>query len=197
MRMTSRIKSGFTLVEVLLVAVIIGFVAAIATPSFVNSLKGQRLRQATRSVMACGRFARTMAVARQRSMNVVLTIGGNRISVEQGPPPRVVSEQVYTRDQVTAISNGPSLDIAAPPPPPPAPGGETAQPQQGLSRLLEGIVVKSVEIRNGKTGGEEGTVSVPYKSNGTCPPYTVVLVDEDGRESTIETDFLGDATHEE
>jgi prepilin-type N-terminal cleavage/methylation domain-containing protein len=194
--MTLRTKRGFTLIEVLLVGLIIAFVAAIATPSFVNSMKGQRLRQARRSVMACGKYARTMAISRQQPMNLILTVGGNRIAVEAGPVPKPASERVYTRDQVTAMSNGPSLDLPDIPPAEEAPA-PSQDNRRNLSRVLDGVRVKSLNIRDGLKSEEDGAISIPYRSNGTCPPYEVVLSDEDGTESTITVDFLGDASHEE
>lgn len=191
--MILRTKRGFTLIEVVLVVLIIAFVAAIATPSFVNSLKGQRLKQATRLVMGCGKYARTMAVSRQRNMNLVLTVGGSRLAVEEGPAPRVKTAPVYTRDQLETLTNEATMDdLALEAKPAPAPAG----PSRNLSREMEGVKVKSLVIHDGLSS-EEGSVTIAYKSNGTCPPYEIVLVDDDGKESTIAVDFLGDATHEE
>jgi type II secretion system protein H len=194
--MTLRTNRGFTLIEVLLVAVIIGFVAAIATPSFVNSLKGQRLRQATRTVMSCGRYARTMSVSRQQSMNLILTLGSGHVAVEEGPAPRRSSEAIYTRDQVEALSNDAPHKLPPLDEPPPAKAPAEPLPSRSLARDLEGVKVKSLSIHDGLQT-EEGAVRITYKSNGTCPPYEVVLADEDGTESVILVDFLGDATHEE
>jgi type II secretion system protein H len=193
-------KRGFTLIEVLLVTLIIGFIAAIATPSFVNSLKGQRLRQATRSVMGCGRYARTMAVSRQRAMTLTLSVGGSRISVDEGPAPANRNAPVYTREQVESLNGEPPPEalpddlppgFAPPPPPPPK-----ASPARGFTREFEGVTIKRLSIRDGLQS-EEGAATILYKSNGTCPPYEVVLADEDGKESIITVDFLGDATHEQ
>lgn len=186
--MTSRTRAGFTLIEVLLVAVIMGFIAAIAAPTFVNSLKGQRLRQARRTVMACGRYARTMAVSHQRNMNLIVTVGGSGVAVAEGAAIRSPTDPVYTRDQLDTLTNAP---VELEPPPPASP-----QPSRNLSRTLEGVVVRRLSVRNG-LNEETGTVNIPYKSNGTCPPYELVLADEEGTESIIIVDFLGDATHEE
>ncbi|MFO7535814.1 MAG: prepilin-type N-terminal cleavage/methylation domain-containing protein [Kiritimatiellia bacterium] len=190
--MTSRTRGGFTLIEVLLVAVIMGFIAAIAAPTFVNSLKGQRLRQARRTAMACGRYARTMAVSRQRTMNLVVTVSGSAIAVEEGAAARTMSDPVYTRDQLETLTNAPpgsELEPRLTPQPP--------LPSRSLSRTLEGVVIRRLTVRNGLDEETGGTVKIPYKSNGTCPPYELVLADEEGTESTIVVDFLGDATHEE
>ncbi len=197
MRMTSRTKNGFTLIEVLLVTVIIGFVAAIATPAFVKSLQGQRLRQATRTVMACGRYAHTMAVSRQRPMNLVFTLGGSQINVEEGPPLKTTVAQVYTRHQLAAITNTPDFETLATNRPPDSTPATPASPPRGLARKLDGVIVKKL-ARGDDPGTEEaGPASVRYKTNGTCTPYEVTLADEDGHESVITVDFLGEAEHEE
>ncbi len=183
----------------MLVVLIIGFVAAIATPSFVNSMKGQRLRQATRSVVAVGKYARTMAVAGQRSMKLVFAVGGNRLAIEEGPVPKTGAAPIDTRNQVAGLTNESALDIPSIIPAPPLP--EPTEPEPGptliLSRQFEGVTIVRVALRDGLAEEEKGNATILYKSNGTCTPYEVTLRDEDERDVVITVDFLGEATHEE
>jgi len=72
---------GFTLIEVLLVLAIIGVVAGVSTPYFVKSIRGNRLRTAARVVVMAGRYARSMAVLRQKEMVVSFNLDAGKVSI--------------------------------------------------------------------------------------------------------------------
>ncbi len=81
---SSHSQKGFTLVELLLVFVIIGIIAAVVTPSLVKSIRGNRLRTAARSVVMAGRYARSMAVLKQKPIEVTFNIDSAVISIGGG-----------------------------------------------------------------------------------------------------------------
>ena len=60
-----RLRRAFTLIEVLLVIVVMGIAVAIAMPSFVRSIQGQRLSTAARTLTTVARYARSMAVLKR------------------------------------------------------------------------------------------------------------------------------------
>jgi prepilin-type N-terminal cleavage/methylation domain-containing protein len=74
-------RRGFTLVEVLLVVAILCVVAAVTVPSFVGSLKGNRMRTAVRAVVTAGRYARSMAVLQQKETRVCFDLDAGIVSV--------------------------------------------------------------------------------------------------------------------
>ena len=65
-------KSGFTLIEIILVAVVITIITGIALPYFSGSYKGNKLRLSARTISRMSRYARAMSIMREEQMTVVL-----------------------------------------------------------------------------------------------------------------------------
>ncbi|MFO7871053.1 MAG: prepilin-type N-terminal cleavage/methylation domain-containing protein [Kiritimatiellia bacterium] len=63
-------RGSFTLVELLLVIAVMAVLAALAVPYFVRSMRGNRLRTAARTAAESGRYARSMAVLKQKRMTL-------------------------------------------------------------------------------------------------------------------------------
>ncbi len=65
-------RTGFTLIEVILVVVVIAIITGISLPFFSGAFKGMQLRTGTRSVARMTRYARSMAIMREEPYTVVL-----------------------------------------------------------------------------------------------------------------------------
>jgi prepilin-type N-terminal cleavage/methylation domain-containing protein len=65
-------KSGFTLIEVMLVVVIALIMLSVSVPHFARTYKGSRLRSAARTINRMTRYARNMAIMRETRMTVVI-----------------------------------------------------------------------------------------------------------------------------
>lgn len=184
-------RRAFTLVELLMVIAIIAIVSAVTLPTFVQSLRGNRLRMATRTVVMAGRYARSMAVMSQQEYALRLNLDEARISV--GPSQR----KLVPRDDADMGSGVPH---PAPPSAPArsaatnvaVPSAAAAAAPGDLVRDLDRVRITSVDVEDeARPPADSGRVTVFYKTSGRCVPYTVKLTDEDGKTATIEVDALG------
>ena len=190
MRKRRERGQGFTLIEVLLVAAILCVMAAVTVPTFVRSMRGNRLRTAARTVVMAGRYARSMAVLKQQEMAVTFDMGQANISVHPVALPvrrgeyEPEAEGAKEQDDSRVLEEEPILAPA------PATGGVE------LSRRLDKVRIESVELQEGASERGDGRHSVVYRSNGMCTPYVVKIADEQGATITIHVDAFSSAETE-
>ncbi|MBU0714538.1 MAG: prepilin-type N-terminal cleavage/methylation domain-containing protein [Verrucomicrobia bacterium] len=77
----SHLSSAFTLIELLLVIVVMGIAVAIAMPSFVRSIQGQRLSAAARTLSTVARYARSMAVLKQSDLALTFNLANGQVDL--------------------------------------------------------------------------------------------------------------------
>jgi prepilin-type N-terminal cleavage/methylation domain-containing protein len=206
-RFQSRFECAFTLVEMILVLAIISVVVAVTAPSLVRSIKGNRLRTASRAVVTAGRYARSMAVMKQCGMVVSFDLEKGIVSVTQSERPANPDRLSASRDDDRSGSSRRRFDRGYVR----APSVDRAEMQAGVTtNSMEGAVgetggnlvqrldrVKIVSVEHEKGGKlDKGICSIGYRTNGTCDPYTVVMTDESGASVTIEVDALSSAKTE-
>jgi len=152
-----------------------------------------------------------MAVMKQMDMALRFDLGGGRISVrnvEFGGVPVPVEEE--TADEPPKV-NEEGEDTGGEGMPPgiradtnqartaKAPRRQDGSATGGaveLSRRLDGVTIRSVEIQGDEKPVTDGSCSVIYETNGTCTPYTVQLEDENGSVLTVRVDALSTAETE-
>ncbi len=164
-----RRRTAFTLIEVLLVIAIMAIVTAVTLPSFVQSIRGNRLRTAARMVTMAGRYARSMAVLRQQEMLLEFNLSAGTFTVHP-------ASATMTSNRVISAAGDPDT----------------------VTRKLDRVKLVSLELTEGNAAEvTDGVCSVLYRSNGLCTPYRVVIRDEQAAAVVIEVDALSTATTED
>lgn len=220
--MISRTKAAFTLVELLIVIVILGAMAAIVAPSLSTGSDYARLRSATRGVVQLSRYAKTMALLHQRPVDLVFASDG-RLSVESAAASGevLVSAAAFGRSAGSEESALEPEEIETP-----ALAGEATASGGGSYRMadleleqaydaityrFEGYTDTMDSGRGGLKSSSKGALfrsdlndsddeevqsfRVHYKSNGTCRPHRVKVIagGDEGTFNVIEINMLGRA----
>ncbi|MGQ0714204.1 MAG: pilus assembly FimT family protein [Gemmatimonadaceae bacterium] len=95
-------RSGFTVVELITVVVIMGILALIAMPRFAETVRNSKVRSARNEIVAY--FSRARAVAIQRGQRTDVRVAGSRMSVvtmANGTEEMVVQRDLYEQHGVS------------------------------------------------------------------------------------------------
>jgi prepilin-type N-terminal cleavage/methylation domain-containing protein len=199
-----RRLSGFTLVELLVVIVIIGVMALVIGPTFTTGSDIARVKTASRGVTQMSRYARTMAVLYQTPMALVISADGVlRVERWQGG------------NEVPAVSVTADVSDRTDGSDPPGGGGgasyvmadlnaEKVYEQVTFAVALDQAALEEDEadvvLKEEEKGQEDNsaevikTTRIPYESNGRCLPYTVRVqaAGDDGVDAlTVAVDRFG------
>jgi prepilin-type N-terminal cleavage/methylation domain-containing protein len=185
-----RASAAFTLIEILLVLAIIGILSAVVVPSVVRSMGSSERRMAVRTVVAAGRYARSMAVLKQ--VQVVLEFDLAKHAVR-------VSPWSGGAEGAAALGSAPDLgEFGAVDEPAATNAVVDGADDISLERALEPIKLEAVTVEGlepeDEGGGSGDRVSVVYDVNGRCTPYRVVLVDRGDSRIIISIDALASSS---
>lgn len=125
-----RSSSGFTLLELMIVLMLMALIAAVTMPIFGSGVSSTELRGAARELAAGLRLARGQAIAQRTQAALALDVGARSFSVPPDPRvhtlPRGIDLKLFTaqndivNDQIGAIrfypdggSNGGRVTLAA------------------------------------------------------------------------------------
>ena len=171
-----------------MVLAIIGISTIIAMPSLVRSIRGNRLRVGSRTLVMAGNYARTMAILRNQEMKLTLDKAANSVTVE----PLYANAPAAPEDR--GFGSQPQPPFTAPPPDagPASPTNEptSALPPARIVRQLDAVRIDSVTVDRKKENSKEDTASVIYQGNGRCTPYEVRVVDEFGSVMVVTVDTV-------
>ena len=157
---------GFSLFELLVVMVIIGFMAALVAPGIGNSLVNLKLKTVTREVSASLRYARSRAVAERKIYLANFDPEKKKMTISQVEAVKknqggTDADQSDFRSKVYSFPEGLSLDRAA---------------------------------SEGKTQ-EESVFGIRFFPNGSSSGGTVLLTNERKHRFEISVDFITGLVH--
>ena len=180
-------RPGFTLVEILMVLAIMGIMTVVTMPSLVKSIRGNRLRIGTRTIVMAANYARTSAILRNQEMKLTLDKENNQVSVDplRLAPPTLPEDQIFKPDTSPPTASEPAPDPDAPLEP-----GTSPAPFTSISRKLDAVQIESFTV-DGKRGGTKGdSATIIYQSNGRCTPFEATLIDEFGSRMIVTVDAI-------
>ena len=214
---------GFTLVELLIVIVIIGVMAAMIGPTFTAGSDIARVKTASRGVIQMSRYARTMALLHQKPLELVYTSDGTlRVEEVAGGGESIVSSKAFastnSADEGAAAVPEPEAVAAKEGPAGQGEGASYVMADLNIEKKFEGTVFvfkgytdsmddgrsrkfkKALPVSAEEEGeGDVKAFRIRYKSNGTCRPYSVQVTSggDSGFALTVVIDVLGSAKVEE
>ncbi len=219
-RHSGRRGSGFTLLELLMVIVILGVAAAVLVPQLNVGAERTRLVTAARSIVQASRFARTMALLHQAETELVLNPATGEVSVRahtRGYKADLLSTMAEEATMAAEEASGLDYDDAE--------TGENAGSEVKTNLVAEVATAQSFadEINQSfankditfafvgytdtvdndgpavpkDTGDDKAPIVLVFKSNGTCRPFRVRALTEDGDYLEVSVDVIGKAKIEE
>jgi prepilin-type N-terminal cleavage/methylation domain-containing protein len=178
--MNRQRRTGFTLIEILLVVAIMAIASAVAVPMFARSFRGAKLRNSLRTVTMMHRNAQSKAVLGQRYMALLYDeVKGTVELVDQGQPGQ--KKDAFFGDVGSSSGMG---DVAG--------GGDGLSEETEASGATSDFIRKledGVEILDFDGGKEfDGIFYVSYFPNGMCDAYTIKIGDDENRTGEVDID---------
>ncbi len=210
-------RSGFTLLELLTVIIILGICAAVLVPQLSGGAERVRLVTAARSIVQASRYARTMALLHQAETELVLNPETGEVSVRAhatGAKGDLLAAMAAERlvepaaDAETEVlepeGRNANTNLSA----------EVSTAQSFADEIGQKFDNKDITFEfagytdnidnDGAAGqspaddaGEKAPIVLVFRSNGTCRPFKVRALTEEGDHLDVSVDVIGKAKIED
>lgn len=168
-----------------MVCAIIAVATAVTLPFMVRSIQGNRLRNAARTVVKAGRYARSMAILKQRRMALSLDLAAGRVTVlDLDASPAGTTAGENGTEEAWTVEGADDRSVQA------EPVRARTSGRVEVARALDQVRFVYVEKTTTRDRRSEGVVTLVFDANGRCEPYEVELIDANGRTARITVDLL-------
>ena len=172
-------RAGFTLIEIILVAVVITIISGIAFPYFAGSYKGNKLRLSARTISRMARYARSMSIMREKPLTVVLNHETMEVYLGEYEAQTDTSDGELDQDVLKRL--GYTDDEGS---------SETGGIEKEVHKFLpDGLTVKRFEKdRTEEDDQYEDLYMIRFFPNGQCDWFELELEDNRGIGIRLEND---------
>ena len=146
-----KIKSGFTLIEIILALVVILLISSLLVPNLSGSQKNFKLLTSARNIEKICKFARGMSVLREKKLIVTIDLDKNNICVGE------LKNFTETNPIVESDENRLNID------------------NEIIKNISKGVIISEFLNENSKYDVYENYCYITFFPNGHCDKFSVNL----------------------
>ena len=177
-------QCGFTLIELMIVLVIMGFMLTFAGPRVAKSLGGVSLKTSARKIAGALRYARSKAVNTGRTYHAIFDMAKNRMIVvpsSRGSVYDMLDSDNGTFEDEEENSREPVLE-----------GKDNMLQQARIYNLPKSVIFEKVVVGDieSDSGEDDEIYQAAFFPNGTSQSVEIVITDPREQRFIVSVDFI-------